>query len=269
MDIEGAHSGVGHGSKKYIERNRRFWDKLGPQRVGKARRAWTADELRWGLWSTPESELRLLDGVRPGADVVELGCGTAEISAWLTRMGMRPVGVDNSPAQLRTAEALQREIGPEFPLVLANAEEVPFENASFDLAISEYGASTWCKPSRWLTEARRLLRPHGKLVFFTPSALLTTCTPAGGGQPGTQLERSYFSLASLEFGAESGVEFHATHGEWVAMLRAREFVIEAVIETRPSRGVEPRYPLASADWASQWPTEEIWIARALPSTQEP
>ena len=42
-------------------------------------------------------------------DVVELGCGTAYVSAWLARRGARPVGVDVTPAQLATARRWQHE----------------------------------------------------------------------------------------------------------------------------------------------------------------
>ena len=58
----------------------------------------------------------------------------------------------------------RQEFGLEFPLLHGNAEEVPFPDASFDLAISEYGASIWCDPYRWIPEAARLLRPGGRLV---------------------------------------------------------------------------------------------------------
>ncbi len=50
-----------------------------------------------------------------GLDVVELGCGTAYLSAWLARRGARPVGVDVTPAQLETARAMQRETGLDVP----------------------------------------------------------------------------------------------------------------------------------------------------------
>jgi ubiquinone/menaquinone biosynthesis C-methylase UbiE len=69
------------------------------------------------------------------------------VSAWLARRGARPVGVDNSQAQLKTARAFQREFGLEFPLLHGNAEDVPLPAASFDLAISEYAASIWCDPT--------------------------------------------------------------------------------------------------------------------------
>ncbi|WP_216843803.1 methyltransferase domain-containing protein [Phytoactinopolyspora alkaliphila] len=37
-----------------------------------------------------------------GKDVIELGCGTAYVSAWMARRGARPVGLDNSAEQLAT-----------------------------------------------------------------------------------------------------------------------------------------------------------------------
>ena len=46
---------------------------------------------------------------RGGQRPIELGCGTAYVSAWLARRGARPVGIDNSAKQLETARRLQRE----------------------------------------------------------------------------------------------------------------------------------------------------------------
>src|SRR5207247_5848578 len=124
------------------------------------RRAWAIDDPTWGIWHIPERELRVLPDVA-GRNVVELGCGTAYWSAWLVRRGARVIGVDSSERQLRSARLLQREHGLEFPLVLASAEQVPLADACIDLAFSEYGASIWCDPYRWIPEAARLLRPGG------------------------------------------------------------------------------------------------------------
>ena len=57
----------------------------------------------------------------------------------------------------------------EFPLLHGNAEAVPYPDASFDFAISEYGACLWADPYRWIPEAARLLRPGGELIFLTNS----------------------------------------------------------------------------------------------------
>jgi SAM-dependent methyltransferase len=245
----------------YLERNRQAWERWAPDQIADGRTAWRGDELAWGIWDTPESELRLFEGVRSGADVVELGSGTAAISAWLAKQGARPVAVDISQGQLATAAQLQREFGISFPLVCANAEKVPFENESFDVAVSEYGASLWCHPHNWLPEAHRLLRPDGLLIFFTNAALLMACTPPAGGVAGTTLRRDYFSKYQVAFPSDEAVEFHAPHGHWVRLLRINGFGLENLVEVRPSRGATPRFPFVSADWARRWPSEEIWVAR--------
>lgn len=252
----------------YVERNRRAWEAWSTANAIRARREWETDELEWGLWNTPESELRLLDWMEPGADVIELGCGAAGVSSWLKRHGLRPVAVDFSRRQLDRANDLQREFQIYFPLIYANAEEVPYDRESFDVAISDYGASVWCDPFRWLPETRRLLRLGGRLIFFTPSPVLHACTPADGGEPGAQLESDYFGLRFMEF--DPGVEFQLTYSGWARLLRDAGFVIEDILETRPDPRAKPRHPLVSNEWARRWPTEVIWIARATePLPAEP
>jgi len=252
---------LGAGVVEYLERNTQAWDRWARDYTGAGRKAWTDEELRWGIWDLPESELKLVETLQPGSDVVELGCGTAAISAWLARMGMRPIAVDISRAQLDTAERLQREFGPTFPLIHANAEDVPFDDENFDLAVSEYGASLWCEPRRWLPEAYRLLRPGGRLIFLTNSSLLMACTSLDGGLPGDRLVRDYFTSYRVEFPGDAAVEFHLTHGQWVGLLGATGFVLESLIEVRPPFGAKPRLPFASEEWARRWPSEDVWIAR--------
>jgi SAM-dependent methyltransferase len=247
--------------RDYVELNRQAWDRWAPQHTARGRKAWEAPDLPWGLWDMPESELRLLRDLPPRADVIELGCGTGAVSAWLARRGMRPVGVDISRAQLDTAEQLQRTYGLSFPLVCANAEEVPFDNGSFDVAISEYGASLWCDPRHWLPEAHRLLRPGGLLLFFANAAFLMACTPQDGGAATDVLLRDYFSGYQLEFLEENAIEFHLSHGHWIRLLRATGFTVENLVEVRPTRDATPRFAFVSVEWARRWPSEEIWIAR--------
>jgi ubiquinone/menaquinone biosynthesis C-methylase UbiE len=203
----------------------------------------------------------LLAEIPDGGDTVELGCGADALCAWLKRAGLRPVGVDFSPLQLKVAERLQVENRLSFSLVYANAEDVPFDDESFDVAVSEYGASVWSDPRYWLREAHRLLKPNGRLIFFTTGAMLTACTPEDGGAPSATLVRNYFSNYRVEFGTNSGVELHPTHGEWIRQLHATGYVIEDLIELRPAKDAKARYELVDLKWARQWPSEEIWIAR--------
>jgi SAM-dependent methyltransferase len=197
-----------------------------------------------------------------GLDCVELGCGTAYVSAWLARRGARPVGVDQSEEQLATAARLQAEHELRFPLLHANAEQVPLADASFDIAISEYGASIWCDPYRWIPEAVRLLRPGGQLIFLVNSVIAMLCEPEDETvQPSNQMLRPYFGMHRFEWPQDESVEFHLPHGELIALLRANGFAVEELIELRPPEGSSTRYPTPTLEWARQWPCEEIWKAR--------
>jgi len=161
----------------------------------------------------PESALRVLPDDLDGRDTIELGCGTGYVSAWMARRGARPVGIDNSENQLATARRFQGEFGLEFPLIHCNAEAVPLPSESFDLAISEYGASIWCDPYKWIPEAARLLRPGGELIFLVNSALFMLFAPEKDGvAAGEQLLRSYFGMHRFEWPDDESVEFHLGHG---------------------------------------------------------
>src|ERR687897_2936007 len=123
----------------HVIQNRAAWDGMAADYVESGRRNWASDEITWGIFDVPESRIGMLPPDLTGMDTVELGCGTAYVSAWLARRGARPVGIDNSPAQLETARRFQEEFGLDFPLHLGNAETTPFEDGSFDGAVSEYG----------------------------------------------------------------------------------------------------------------------------------
>jgi ubiquinone/menaquinone biosynthesis C-methylase UbiE len=170
-------------------RNRGVWTRANAHHTdADADRRWSADEITWGVFEVPEASIGTLGDVAD-LDVVELGCGTAYVSAWLARRGARPVGVDITRAQLETARRMQEKHGLAFPLVEASAEDVPLPDGSFDLAVSEYGASIWCDPHRWIPEAYRLLRPGGRLWFLRNSTLAILCAPEDDGPVTETLQR--------------------------------------------------------------------------------
>ena len=247
---------------QYVPRNVEIWAKANAEHTGpQARDAWGKEEIEWGVFAIPEPKLGVLGAVA-GLDVVELGCGTAYFSAWLAKRGARPVGVDPTPAQLATAREMQAEFGLEFPLVEAVAEDVPLPDESFDLALSEYGASIWADPYRWIPEAARLLRPGGRLIFLRNSTLVILCQPE---QPPAdeRLVRPQRGLHRLEWGDSGEVEFHLSHGDWIDLLRTNGFEVERLLELYAPDDAETHwyYDYVTADWARQWPSEEIWVCR--------
>jgi len=238
--------------------NRDVWNVNAAEDVQLAERQWATDEPNWGIWSIPEAQVGALPEVG-GKDVVELGCGTAYVSAWLARRGARPVGIDVSENQLGTARRMQQRHDLHFPLHHASAEAVPLPDDSADFVISEYGASLWCDPDAWLGEAARLLRPGGELVFLTNSLLAALCMPDEGAAT-DRLLRDQRGLRVLTW-PEDGVEFHLAHGEWIATLSGHGFTVRALHELyAPDDAKQTKYEWVTPEWAHRWPVEEIWAA---------
>jgi SAM-dependent methyltransferase len=243
--------------------NIRLWTKQNAEYTdADAQRAWAQREFLWGIWGVPDSEVAIFGDVS-GLDAVELGCGTAYCSARLARMGARVVGVDPTPAQLETARRMQAEFELDFPLIEAFGEEVPLPDASFDLVHSEYGASIWADPYRWIPEAARLLRAGGRLTFLRNSTLVILCFP-DVGQADEQLHRPQFGMYRFHWQENEGaVEYHLAHGELIDVLRVNGFEIERLVELQAPESAETHhyYDDVTAEWGRNWPAEEIWVAR--------
>ncbi len=108
---------------------------------------------------------------------IEPGSGTGYVSGWISRCGSRVTAIVVSIVQLATARELAAEHRADITFIEGNAEATGLPDVSFDFAISEYGASIWCPPDRWLPEDWRLLRTGGWLVFLGNHALSLICSP--------------------------------------------------------------------------------------------
>jgi ubiquinone/menaquinone biosynthesis C-methylase UbiE len=117
------------------------------------------DETRAASPSVLEQLRHALEGA-PGRRLVDIGGGTGNYARALLQEGWEPVVVDRSVAMLARAAAKGLET------VEADAQRLPFEDASFDAAmmismlhhVEDRGAA--------LAEARRVLRPRGRLVLM-------------------------------------------------------------------------------------------------------
>jgi SAM-dependent methyltransferase len=249
-------------SSDHVAVNRRYWDdRLAEWFGARARVHWAATEPFWGIWNIPQSQLAVLPDNVTGQDAVELGCGTAYVSAWLARRGARPIGLDISAQQLATARVMQAEFGLTFPLILADAEHVPLRAACADLLISEYGAAIWCDPYRWVPQAARLLRRGGRLIFMGGGILLMLCAPERGPAQ-DRLVRDLFGLHRLSWPEPAGVRFYLPHGERIRLLRDCGLVVEDLIEVpAPANAASDFADDIPLEWARRWPSEEVWFAR--------
>jgi SAM-dependent methyltransferase len=242
---------------EHVRENRTYWNEQADQWVALGEQRW-AGEPQWGIWKAPEEELEMLPVDMAGMQAIELGCGTAYVSAWMARRGASVVGIDVSERQLASARRLAERNAVELTLVQGNAETVPYADASFDFAISEYGAAIWCDPYVWIPEAHRLLRPGGTLEFL--------CMPKDGSLPITeQLERDYFDMHRFDWrdaqDEPGGIEFNLPISGWFALFRKVGFEVLDFREIRaPHPGPEVNSSV-TADWAYRWPSEQVWKLR--------
>ena len=246
----------------HLANNVGWWAARREEQLPFAQRKWAQTEPTWGICGIPESEVGLLPARLDGMATVELGCGTAYVSAWLARRGARPFAVDPTPTQLEIARSQQVATGLAFPLIRAAGEQVPLRTGAFDFIISEYGAAIWADPYAWIPEAARLLRPGGELVFLGNSSLLMLCAPDDDDVPASdRLLRDHFGMHRFDWPGDPTVEFHLGHGDWIRLLRANDFVVEELIELRPPPGKPISYGFVTAEWARRWPAEEAWRVR--------
>ncbi len=105
----------------------------------------------------------LLDetGVGEGSRVLDLGTGPGLVAAAAAARGARASGIDFS--ELMLAEA--RRLHPDLPFRQADAEALPFADASFDAVIGNFILHHAARPLRVLKEAVRVLAPGGRVAF--------------------------------------------------------------------------------------------------------
>jgi|SRR6516162_428560 len=114
--------------------------------------------------SAPDQAIpSLLDAAGASRDLkaLDLCCGQGNASETLLNRGCHVVGVDFSPAML--AFARQRVRTATF--IEADAQDLPFNDAEFDLVVTNFGVCHVPDQPRALAEARRVLRPGGRFAM--------------------------------------------------------------------------------------------------------
>jgi ubiquinone/menaquinone biosynthesis C-methylase UbiE len=98
--------------------------------------------------------------------VLDVGVGTGFLSIMLAEMGYSVVGIDFSEEMLKLARRKIDERGLEVSLKIGDAEDLPFEDNSFDAIVNRAVLWTLPDPKRALEEWKRVLKPGGTLCFF-------------------------------------------------------------------------------------------------------
>jgi SAM-dependent methyltransferase len=172
--------------------------------------------------------------------------------------------MDLSIRQLEHARRLTEGAEASVPLVNADAERVPFADASFDIVFCDHGAMTFADPERTVPEVARVLRSGGLFAFNMASPLLWLTLVDGDEAPaGAELRRDYFGMRRGEW--DGTIEFQLPYVGWIRLFRSNGFEVLDLIELRPPARPKTTYPdFAPAEWARRWPSENIWKLRRMP-----
>ena len=220
--------------------NRHWWDAAADDyQAEHGRFLGGPDQARfiWGPEGLDEAQAQLLGppSALAGRRVLEIGCGAASCSRWLTAQGAVTVGFDLSQRQLRHARLLNDSTGQRaVVLVQADAQHIPILDASIDLSCSAYGALPFVADSAGvLREVYRVLRPGGRLVFSVTHPI-RWALPDDPGPGGLTVGSSYFDrtpyVESDADGQPTYVEHHRTFGERVHEIVAAGFTLTDVVE---------------------------------------
>ncbi len=221
-------------------------------------------EFVWCPEGLHEGGMRFLGDVT-GKLVLEIGCGSAPCARWLAGQGARPVGLDLSRGMLERGLAAMARGGPRVPLVQADAEALPFPDASFDLACSAFGAVPFVADSALvMREVARVLRPGGRWVFSVNHPM-RWIFPDDPGPAGLTATIPYFDRTPyVEVDGDdvpTYVEHHRTIGDRVREIVAAGLVVQDIVEPEWPEGLDREWGQWSPLRGELFPGTAIFVTR--------
>jgi len=141
----------------------------------------TQQKLGWAhfapleaVTAIPGANLVRFAGVREGQVVLDVGCGTGVTTIAAARAGAKVSALDLTPELLDRARFNAQVAGVEVDWREGDVEKLPYEDASFDVVLSQFGHIFAPRPAVAIGEMLRVLKPGGMIVFSTwPPELFT------------------------------------------------------------------------------------------------
>jgi len=166
-----------------------------------------------------------------GRDVLEVACGAGQGLGVLRERAHRVVGADYTHGLLAMARA---HYNGRVPLTRIDAQELPFRPGSFDVVVLYEALYYLANPKAFVAEARRVLRPSGRLVICTVNREWADFNPS-------PFSTAYHSAAELRALLESGGFETALFGAFPAQAATmRERLVSVVKRVAVAFGLVPK-----------------------------
>ncbi|MGH9903196.1 MAG: class I SAM-dependent methyltransferase [Pyrinomonadaceae bacterium] len=113
-------------------------------------------------------------GLAPGTRVLDVACGSGNLSLPAARAGAVVTGLDIAPNLIETARKRARASGLKIKFDEGDAEQLPYQDASFDTVVTMFGAMFAPRPETTARELLRVCRPGGRVAManWTPAGFI-------------------------------------------------------------------------------------------------
>lgn len=184
--------------------------------------------------------------IRPGQYVLDVGGGTGVVAITAARLGAKVVGSDLTPALLERAREHGKLAELDIEWKEADAEALPFPDATFDVVVSQFGHMFAPRADVAMAEMLRVLKPGGTIAFNT--------------WPPEHFVGRFFALTSSY--APPPPPGYSPPPQWGDVNIVKQRLGDAVTDIRFDRGVMP-FPLLSLQHYNRVIEETVGPARAL------
>ena len=219
---------------------------------------------------------------KPGQRALDLGTGTGTVARGLAQMGLVVSGLDPSQALLDQAAELDKAVGVAVTYRRARAEELPFDDRSFDL-ITAGQCWHWFDRATVAKQTARLLKPGGRLIIAhfdwlplpgsvvaATEALILAHNPAWAGAGGSGVYPDWLAdMAGAGFGSIETASFDLcqpySHSAWRGRIRASAGIAASLDNKATERFDTEHAALLASDFASD-PLEvphRVWLVTGL------
>lgn len=129
--------------------------------------SWAAFAPLAAITVGPAAQLVRFAGIKSGDRVLDVACGTGNVSVTAARQGATVTALDLAPELIEAGRSNAATARVTVDWHEGDVEALPFEDAHFDVVVSQYGHMFAPRPELAVTQMLRVLKPGGVIAFST------------------------------------------------------------------------------------------------------